>query len=307
MPEFIEGLESEIAFAPEKEQVVDENIESYAECAWEECDDEYDEEDYAECCMKEQEEGYSDVGKKAAYDDSIDDFDEMDVASSRDDWDYTDKEIQQLMDMDTYEVSYGITEKEALERNDPEKTEEKERRADEALAMKIGDRYESSSDWKYSEEDIQQLSEDILSAENNGLRNSYWVDNEGIHHDDWKDDAVEGTEQEVQLQPGMLLERHSKKGVEEDKGTYLAPYGTKFEDKQLNYTEDAYDKNYYVINQPIQVLQSKVGDQGWQPWNLALQYKLQDGCVHDLLDAGVLSEISPEEAKKLIVQNNQKN
>lgn len=193
-------------------------------------------------------------------------------------WDYTDDEIQQLMDGDTNEISFGITEAEKRE----------------GVSVQEDDT------------DIENLPKKTLSAEENGMRNSYWVDGDGIHHDDWKADAVEGTEKAVILETGTLLERHVFKGTEQDTGTYMAPYGTEFESKQLNYLEAAYDKNIYVANQPLPVVQSEVGDQSWQKADGALQYKLKSATIEDLLESKVLTKITPEKAE-IIQKNKQKN
>lgn len=264
-----------------------ENKENGKNEKYEELNDEFDETDILsdDITVIEMQEKKNEFEK---YDDERDEFDfilddkeNISVVEAymenrqkgRNNWDYTDAEIQQMMDEDTNEISFGITEAE---------------KKDSVLETKDDTNIENLSEKK------------SISSEENGMRNSYWVDSEGIHHDDWNSDAVEGTEQLARLESGTLLERHVFKGTERDTGIYMAPYGTEFDNKQLNYLEAAYDKNIYVVNQPFNVIQSEVGKQGWQKADSALQYKLENMTVQDLLESKIITKITPEEAEELI-------
>ena len=128
--------------------------------------------------------------------------------------------------------------------------------------------------------------------------------------DNWGPDAVEGSEIQVNLERGTLLDRHGN-----EKGSYMTDNGTEFKDLHMNVSEDKVDVHTYEVVKPFKTKASVIAEQDFDPYkkeeyNKAIQYRAVDNegnilSVKDLIEQGFIREVkSNNSANKNNIETN---
>ena len=122
----------------------------------------------------------------------------------------------------------------------------------------------------------------------------------GFHRglDNWGPDAVEGSEIQVNLEKGTLLDRHGN-----ERGSYMTDNGTEFKDLHMNVSEDKVEVHTYEVVKPFKTKASVIAEQDFDPYkkeeyNKAIQYRAVDNegnilSVKDLIEQGFIREVQP--------------
>ena len=114
--------------------------------------------------------------------------------------------------------------------------------------------------------------------------------------DNWGSDAVVGSEIQVDLKMGTLLDRHGN-----EKGSYMTNNGTEFKDLHMNVSEDKVEAHTYEVVKPFKTKASVIAEQDFDPYkkeeyNEAIQYQAVDNkgnilSVKDLIEQGFIREV----------------
>ena len=114
--------------------------------------------------------------------------------------------------------------------------------------------------------------------------------------DNWGSDAVVGSEIQVDLKMGTLLDRHGN-----EKGSYMTNNGTEFKDLHMNVSEDKVEAHTYEVVKPFKTKASVIAEQDFDPYkkeeyNEAIQYQAVDNkgnilSVKDLIKQGFIREV----------------
>ena len=114
--------------------------------------------------------------------------------------------------------------------------------------------------------------------------------------DNWGSDAVVGSEIQVDLKMGTLLDRHGN-----EKGSYMTNNGTEFKDLHMNVSEDKVEAHTYEVVKPFKTKASVIAEQDFDPYkkeeyNEAIQYQAVYNkgnilSVKDLIEQGFIREV----------------
>lgn len=160
---------------------------------------------------------------------------------------------------------------------------------------------------EYSDAEIEQLANDDPGYKNEkAMKPLDEIDSDGaykelgfhIKTENFGEAEVEGSvETNYQLEPGHILQRMGS-----ENGNYLSEPDVDFEDLQLPYTEERYEKHEYMVLKPLQVDRSLIASQPFDEPSEeqqrqseteehgTVQYKTQKA-IKDLIEQGYLKEL----------------
>ncbi|MBQ8435261.1 MAG: hypothetical protein IJ460_05795 [Clostridia bacterium] len=119
----------------------------------------------------------------------------------------------------------------------------------------------------------------------------------GLHVVSWNKDYVEGTKENVELKPGMVIERWID--PEREGGRYFTEEGSDFDELHMNVSEDKREKVQYEVLMPLQTEKSIIAEQPFdekQPedYKPTVQFKTSMSC-DDLIELGYIRKIDDKE------------